>query len=800
MSVTDPIARLVCGSRTLTISSGRYQIETDFIPPPAQLLAQMSDGTISNRSFGATKIGQRAVNRSWSFAVQCTGSSEREVRQAKHDLAVFLSYAGADKNNPLYLEYKPNSDVGVPPLWGQGGWLRYEVRHAQPPSIVARYGETDFRARNVVVRLNLEISPYAEGLRQRLASATGGVLEDTVGTIDGRSRGLMIPPATTNGFTNPIFGHSTYNNGWSTTATIAQNTDPNFVLFGSNSVKVLGNGVFYQSLTLTAATYTLSFYARRIDGAAVTSSDCQVYFNNALQTSTYTAIENGWYRISYTGTAAATPANYGMSAAATRTVCVDGFQVENVGFATPLAYGDLLGCAWTGTAHASTSTRTAARVRLAIDTDVWNNGEFTIAWIWKAPAANTSLATAYFWDFGSTFHCRFDTTNDEIVYRDGTNQVTSAAQTISEGEVIVYHATAKPGVGLVLYKNGVSIGTAATYTPVAAPTYLYIGTTTGAASHTAGAFVDFSIHDRALTSSEVLGDYNNLAPILADGQRVGSVPWLWTKDGDDAVDNYYDSTHHMHAVSGGIPGSIDAITNIKLTTEENSIGFNVYLALYAVDNQIDPTDFFGNDSGTADGDALGGTALVSDVSTGSTYNLATTLSWKNFRGGNLALLIRSKDAGSNLSLDALYTIGSSEISNTESSRVGTTYGIQLLQEQYIDFFPETPGITLSIVASRSSGSGNFSVDYDLILPGRICVLPSLNNGYNIFDYSSQRTLVYLYNSSLASEFNAYVGTPIEMSPDKYNYLFSHVGDSDVSTLTRTVTYNFVKVTPRYLLI
>src|SRR3990167_8695340 len=122
------------------------------------------------------------------------------------------------------------------PLWGQDGWLFYQIEHGVA-SVGGEYAETNRRATNVFVRLDLIIRPYALGLRQRLASATGGVLEDTIGAADGQSRGLIIAEATTNKMTNPVFGHATWNNGWTAGSNIiaTQNTDKRFLLPGTTS-------------------------------------------------------------------------------------------------------------------------------------------------------------------------------------------------------------------------------------------------------------------------------------------------------------------------------------------------------------------------------------------------------------------------------------------------------------------------------------------------------------------------------------------------------------------------------------
>jgi hypothetical protein len=349
------------------------------------------------------------------------------------------------------------------------------------------------------------------------------------------------------------------------------------------------------------------------------------------------------------------------------------------------------------------------------------------------------------------------------------------------------------GQAFDLYVNGSALGAVNASALTAMGDYLYLGTNYSATGQANGTIKGVALFDVALSTAEMTADAANIAEVLTDGRQVEPVLWVWTKDGDDQCDNYYDATHNMHAVIGGVPGTADALTHINLSTNENTLGFNVYLALYKVDAPIDVSDFFSDDGGTVDAAALGGLTAVVNVSTGSLYIMGTTLSWRNFKGGSLTLLIRAKDAGTNLTLT--YN------NKTVPSVVGTDYGLQLLPEQYIDFTPETAGIGfLTISARRSTGSGNYAIDYDLVLPGDVCVLRSESNGYNLLDYLSSRGNVHLYNIGYVSEISRVGGKIIELRPNVLNYLFSHVGDANTSILTRTVTYNFIKVTPRYEII
>ena len=245
------------------------------------------------------------------------------------------------------------------------------------------------------------IGPYARGRKQRVGSAIGGVLEDWIGSPDGISRGLIVPEATTNQMTNPVFGHGTWDNGWTDGAGVdsSENTNEDFLLFGTSSAKVLAtagaNNVFYQSIDVANAgnTHVLSCYAKLPDGGVISASQCQLYYGAGLTTA-YTPVGNGCYRLTASLTGAAPATGTGLLVVDTFMVYTDGFQIEEKAYSTPLTYGDLMGSAWTGTAHASTTNRTGSRVMVAVD-DIVDVAEGTLTLVWKAGHSNTFAADRY---------------------------------------------------------------------------------------------------------------------------------------------------------------------------------------------------------------------------------------------------------------------------------------------------------------------------------------------------------------------------------------------------------------------
>ena len=75
-------------------------------------------------------------------------------------------------------------------------------------------------------------------------------------------------------------------------------------------------------------TYNLTTYAYTT-GSAVTSADAELFYNDAVITTTYTAAGGGWYKLSGTLTGANASRNYGVQVKANKTVYVDNFSLNS---------------------------------------------------------------------------------------------------------------------------------------------------------------------------------------------------------------------------------------------------------------------------------------------------------------------------------------------------------------------------------------------------------------------------------------------------------------------------------------
>ena len=559
---TDQVWKLQQGADELDLMAPPYRVKTGVIPPDYALEPLISD---------TERVDiDDSQSRSFPFETNLLVSSEVEGRTATRKVVNFLR-RGGDNNNPLFLVFNPSSDVGFISKWGQDGTIYYPIIHGSA-SMGEFYGDSDMREKGFRIDIDLVLHPHALGQRQRLARATGGIV---ITQRDGRPNGTIIAPAETNDVTNSFFGHDTYDNGWTTGANIisAEETDPAFVRFGKSSAKLtaVASPNRFFAMTINVANTndnTISFYVRREDGGEVTDSDCDVYYDVAQTGTTFTADpeRTGWYIAQVTVTGISANTLLGVVVYTGRTVYVD--QFDSVESSQRVIYpinGDMLGCSWAGTAHASASTRTAARLQAPIpEAFGLAEGTYRVALRATHDSSDWSGDPNMFRDQNG-MRVTYSVTNTDWRINDGTNINDSASDTLSEGDTVVFHVVYGPGE-LKIYKdcNTTPIATGSTYTPPTPGSWIYIGTDHAGASSFNYEYLDFTYFPRAMTSGEVNLDYTNIEPTITAGEALNPIPWLWTKDGDDVVDNDNTASLDNFIVCGGVAGSADAVTEYQI--------------------------------------------------------------------------------------------------------------------------------------------------------------------------------------------------------------------------------------------
>lgn len=803
-----PLVKLVQGARSLDLNDqARYWLAQDFTPPETAITPMFAGdaGDVFDRT---------ESNRAFSFTVAITGSSAGQIDGAVRAIKTMLARAG--QSEPLYLVYNA-SDTVPDPLWGQfGAALRYEVAYGAV-ALADGYMVGVRRATDLNVRIAVTIKPYALGKQQRLASALGGIIEDTFGAVDGLSRGLFIPEAATNKLTNPVFDNATWNSGWTTEANLisSQNTDSRFVLFGRNSARLIGmasvptNGALYQSINVgNTNTHLLSFYARKPDESAVTASDIRPRYNATVYAAaTYTAVGGGWYRV----TQAVTGVNASVAVGAVVqtpgvTIYIDGVQIEERAYATPVVHGDLLGCAWTGTAHASTSTRTAAVVKLPSGPTILPDAPFSARVAFKSlPVLGTAEGEILDARDGShltalRFYMAAGVT-PTVTY--GGVTLTGAA--LAANTTYIYHIT-YDGATIRLYLNGVSASSASA-TPTAAGPTLFVGCNYASAVQMQGSLREFSTFDVALSATQVAADYANAAAAVADGGRLESVPWHWTIDGDDVYDNCLDSTRTNWGVIGSVPGTAPADTLFDLTA--SGVDTTIDLALNPIEQWVNPSKYIYADfSGTVDANSSGGAYKQSTIDT-SGLVLLTVLTiqddlirFKAIEGRQFTPLMRVYDVGASAvdyrvqpySATSAYVNSLKTLSASWQIARLTAFEMYDAQSVLIQEGTEE-NVTISLIPLRSVGSADIRLDYVLLMIGTLVSLSGFAASSPSVKLNGAQGIEYLPASS-----NRYslpkvsaIGGRLEVSPNRFNTLVVNLG----ATITRTLTMNAVKVTPRY---
>ena len=344
------------------------------------------------------------------------------------------------------------------------------------------------------------------GHQGQVATVTGGAIYR-----QGKfGKALQVAGATTNNFLDPSCEYDASLTQWSKytaagtfTGTRATDVDPVFGTYVATlTASASAAGLFYQSRTIAAGSAAVSAYVRRADGAAVTSADVSVYSNGDV-TTTYTAIGNGWYRITGIGTSTGATHDYGLRVKAGKTVYADGLQLEYSGYATPFCDGTLgSGHSWSGTAMLSTSSRTAAAVGYTLATIRYDAALSVMGWFNLQGAGLHGYG--YLWYVTSDAYSAYY--NISSLFVGGVN-----CGAPPSGWFHVALVTAGDGT-VEAFVNGVSKGTASiTRANVSA---WYVGGQSGG-NQFEGLIDDFAIISRALPDNEVMSIYESDAPIFA---------------------------------------------------------------------------------------------------------------------------------------------------------------------------------------------------------------------------------------------------------------------------------------------
>jgi hypothetical protein len=664
------IARFSYADKYLDLTTGNYRLDESFVPPTAVLEPLMTSGGMRDRYSGGRKFDQRSSNAGYALPIQVRGVSRAEMQSAKNRLQRFLLLAGQG-NTPLYFEYA-DSPLTVEPTWGQtGATRRFEIVHAQPFQADAQWGIGTIRNRLELVMISCTLRPFALGQPQRLADGRYGILEDTVGTTDAASRGVIVARGTTNLITNPVFGHATdFDNDWTASSSklVASSTrNPDYVLFGDTAVSLTNVDTtdhwFYQSPTLLGTDYVISFYAKLPDGGAVTSLIVEPFVednvgNPTVLAAVYESVGNGWYRVwAAFATGLSVGSNFGVLVPPAVRVHIDGVQLELGYFPSSLCYGDMIDSAWSSGYNDSSSARTTGQLKLPVS--VLNPGEGAMRYVFRVAAteANYNLGgvtlPVVFESYdgsGVTLRLRFNAGNWQLTVGGAD---TNAAAAFTVGDVIVAHVVWSAAATKVYIDGALTITT--NDTPIEYVGDLYIGTDHTGAVTTCGnfAFLDMAIFDEELDATQVTADYTAVAAAIEiDDFRMGLCPppYLLTRGGDGVIEGCDDTTHQNWAIAGSIPGDVDALTRYEIETDvTTSNPTRMYLArvhLTFPSNVVRPggatPQWYSDYNFFADANASGG-EYITTVTTTSMDTIAGVGSYRpDLAVGRIHVFVRIK--------------------------------------------------------------------------------------------------------------------------------------------------------------
>ncbi len=373
---------------------------------------------------------------------------------------------------------------------------------------------------------NLNFSGDPTGHLGQAATVSGGVIYRP-----GRhGKAVQVAEATTNLFDNPTAGVNITN--WFTAtngsvATFVRDTTQTPV-YGSTCFKLTpGAGSYWQAYenldgTNTGASFTVSYYVRRSDGAAVGSGNVRVIVNgNSYLPDSVVSIGNSWYRVSKTSSATMNRAQ-GVDF---RVAGIDWYfcacQCEAKAYATPYCDGSLgSGHSWSGTPHASTSSRTAASLSYPAAGNINPLRGTVLGWL-----------TIDHVETGGTqclFRCS-GTTAGHIIMRLDAGRLSSywgtqllwPAPVLSPGTYAI--ALTFDGATQTQYLQGVRFASGAASGFSGLPVSMYVGSSLGTTEFANGLIDDLTILSRPLTADEVRAVYESGSPLHPPQYRPSGV-------------------------------------------------------------------------------------------------------------------------------------------------------------------------------------------------------------------------------------------------------------------------------------
>jgi hypothetical protein len=325
-----------------------------------------------------------------------------------------------------------------------------------------------------------------------------------------------------------------------------------YAYVGAYSLKwdgALGSGpanTYFNIGTLAASTaYSFSAYIRRSDDADLTGaagSAIRMYLDSTggeLTPTARVAVGGGWYRFYVSRTTGGTPNGYVgfVQLDGNYDYYMDGFMVQTGSHLSPYCDGSLGGYTaagvpdgsahtWSGTAHASTSSRTVATLSYPVAGNLLPNVGTIAAWVWVD--GNNSDNACGIIDAGSAWpyfvlYVASGTTPTFILGNSGGNtSITGPAMSVRGWHYIAATWDSVTGVAVV-YTNGVAGTPAAGFYLPMLGTGINVGALPTLGNRQLNGLIDdLVILNRAASADEIRAVYESNAPVFAETST-----WHW---------------------------------------------------------------------------------------------------------------------------------------------------------------------------------------------------------------------------------------------------------------------------------
>lgn len=350
--------------------------------------------------------------------------------------------------------------------------------------------------------------------------------------VEGKfGKAIQIARSATNLCTNPSAETATTGYTGNGTATVTRDTL--YSVYGSYSIKTVTGGSAFDGVTWgTFSTTTGQPYAA---GVWVKRTETGAVLRLSLRESTGAQIgavpipqQLGWQFVSCSGTATITAATgriyVQQTSSGAVTFYIDGLMIENRAYCTPPAIGDMTtgegddAHAWSGTAHASTSTRTNTTGYYPTTSPVNPKGGRGSAGIWfRAPwgtDAPTGVAHALFNGGSSNLYARVDTSGDFQV-RVGSGTDISYTDFAWDTEWHLFFVTWDTDTEAKMYLDGVEVASSSSFGEVSQSNSFYVGSFDNTSLWFDGWLDHMMFASRALDPEEILAIYEAEGPAFA---------------------------------------------------------------------------------------------------------------------------------------------------------------------------------------------------------------------------------------------------------------------------------------------